>query len=51
MALETNLSIALFQLKLKKNRDGLIKFCKACNTRGYDKDNCFMLHSKKALSG
>ncbi len=51
MALETNPSTALFQSKLKKNRGGPTKFCKACNTRGHDEDNCFMLHLEKAPSG
>lgn len=51
MALETNSSTALFQSKPKKNRGGPTKFCKACNTRGHNEDNCFMLHPQKAPPG
>ncbi len=47
MALEIN-PTALFQSKPKKNRGRPTKFCKACNIRGHNKDNCFMLHPEKA---
>lgn len=48
MNIETNPSTALFQSNRKRNRDGPVKFCKACNTRGHDEENCFLLHPEKA---
>ncbi len=45
--METNSSAALFQSKPQKNRGGLTKFCKACETQSHDEDNCSMLHLEK----
>lgn len=50
MAMGTT-STALSQSKHKKNRSGPSKFCKACNTRGHDEDNCFRLYPEKAPPG
>ena len=51
MAIETNPSTALFQSNQKQGRGGTTKFCKACNTRGHNEDNCFILHPEKAPVG